>query len=212
MRSMIVVDVETTGTDPSLHSIVSIGAVEFEHPERQFYRECRLFDGAQTEADALAVNGFTLPQITDAAKPTLEQAIGEFIAWCKAAGERTLAGHNTSFDRDFLQSSAERYNLAWRFGNRVLDIHTMAWAHMVRRGIEPPTRGGRSAISFDTALQYVGMPEEPRPHHGLTGAKLEAEVFSRLLHGRPLLSEFERYPLPAHVSLSTPVTGQQPLF
>src|SRR4030065_69381 len=116
---MIVVDVETTGTDPELHSIVSIGALEFEHPERTFYQECRIFEGAQVEAAALAVNGFKLEQITDPTKPTLEQAVGAFISWCRGAQERTLAGHNTSFDRDFLQASADRDNLAWHFGHRV---------------------------------------------------------------------------------------------
>jgi DNA polymerase III epsilon subunit-like protein len=212
MRLMIVVDVETSGTDPKRHSIVSIGAIEFEHPERTFYRECCVFDGAEIEAEALAVNGFTAAQVADPSKPPLEKIIGEFIAWCKDADERTLGGHNTSFDRDFLQAATDRYYLAWRFGNRVLDLHTLTWSHMVRRGDSPPTRGGRSAISFDVTLEYVGMPAEPKPHNGLTGARMEAEAFSRLLHGKPLLQEFERFPLPAHITTSTPITDQQTLF
>ena len=212
MGAMIVVDVETTGTDPARHSIVSIGAVEFERPDRTYYRECRLFDGAAVETAALAVNGFTLEHITDATKPTLESAIGEFIAWCRESEERTLGGHNTSFDRDFLQASADRYNLAWRFGNRVLDLHSFGWMHMRQRGLTPPGRGGRSGISFDTVAVYVGLPEEPEPHHGLTGAKMEAEAFCRLMHGKPLMDEYRSFPLPAHVSMSTPVSDQQALF
>jgi len=141
---MIVVDVETSGTDSRLHSIVSIGAVDFEQPERQFYRECRIFDGAQVEAEALAVNGFSLEQVTDMHKQSLEQVMAEFIAWCKPVANRTLGGHNTSFDRDFLQASVARYNLAYRFGNRVLDLHSFCWMHMARCGQTPPTRGGRS--------------------------------------------------------------------
>lgn len=209
---MIVVDVETSGTDPQKHSIVSIGAVEFERSDRTFYRECRIFDGASVEADALAVNGFTHEQVTDAAKPTLEQTVAEFIAWCRGAGERTLAGHNTAFDRDFLQAAADRFNLAWRFGNRVLDLHSFAWMHMRQRGLTPPNRGGRSGLSFDDIAVYVGLPPEPEPHHGLTGAKMEAEACCRLLHGKPLSDEFRQYPLPAHVASSTPVTDQQALF
>jgi len=209
---MIVVDVETTGTDPRRHSIVSIGAVDFEQPDRTFYRECRMFEGAEVEAAALAVNGFTLSQITDVTKPSLEQAIGEFIAWCRGVAERTLGGHNTSFDRDFLQASADRYNLAWRFGNRVLDLHSFTWMHMTRRGDTPPTRGGRSGISFDDVAVYTGLPEEPEPHNGLVGAKMEAESFSRLTKGKVLLPEFAQFPLPAHIMLSTPASDQQALF
>ena len=38
---MIVLDIETTGTDPRFHSIASIGAVDFDEPERgEFYEEC----------------------------------------------------------------------------------------------------------------------------------------------------------------------------
>lgn len=209
---MIVVDVETTGTDAARHAIVSIGAVDFEHPERTFYRECRIFEGAQVEAEALAVNGFTLDQITDISKPTLEQAMGEFIAWCRTIDERTLGGHNTSFDRDFLQASADRYNLAWRFGNRVLDLHSFAWMHMTRRGDTPPTRGGRSGLSCDAILVYTGLPEEPQPHNGLVGATMEAEAFSRLTRGTSLVREYSQYPLPAHIMLSTPASDQQALF
>src|SRR5512143_1527102 len=101
MGAMIVVDVETSGINPQWHCIVSIGAVDFEHPDRMFYRECRIPEGTAVEAGALAVNGFTLEQLTDDAKPTLEATVGEFIAWCRGCDERTLAGHNTSFDRDF---------------------------------------------------------------------------------------------------------------
>jgi DNA polymerase III epsilon subunit-like protein len=209
---MIVVDVETTGTDPRRHSILAIGAVDFGKPDRTFYRECRMFEGSQVEAEALAVNGFTMTQVTDERKPTLEQTVGEFIAWCKNTEERTLAGHNTSFDRDFLQASADRYNLAWRFGNRVLDLHSFGWMHIVGRGQTPPMRGGRSGLSCDAILVYAGLPEEPEPHNGLVGAKMEAEAFSRLMHGRGLFSEYASHPLPAHVSMSTPVTDQQSLF
>jgi len=42
---MVVVDVETSGLDPQKYAMLSIGAVDFENPERQFYAECRAFDG-----------------------------------------------------------------------------------------------------------------------------------------------------------------------
>ena len=41
---MLIVDVEASGTEYHKHSIVSIGAVDFERPERQFYGECKIWE------------------------------------------------------------------------------------------------------------------------------------------------------------------------
>lgn len=192
---MIIVDVETTGTHPDRHAIISIGAVDFTSPQRQFYRECRIWQGAHVQDEALAVNGATIQEITDPTRLAPEDALGQFIAWCKETDDRTLAGHNTSFDRDFLQAAADRHNLAWHFGHRVIDLHSCGWMHMVQSGTKVPMRGGRSGLSCDAVLVYTGLPEEPKPHNGLMGAKMEAEAFSRLLHKKNLLEEFQQYPL-----------------
>ena len=52
---MIVVDLETTGVDPRKHSILSIGAVDFNNQENYFYGECRIREGALIDNYALAV-------------------------------------------------------------------------------------------------------------------------------------------------------------
>jgi hypothetical protein len=59
---MIVCDCEFSGTDPILHSLVSIGAVDFLDPSRQFYAECRIWEGAHVMDEALEVNGFPIRQ------------------------------------------------------------------------------------------------------------------------------------------------------
>lgn len=193
---MIVVDVETTGVDDRIHSIVSIGAVDFADQERRFYGECRMWEGAQVEAEALRVNGFTMEQVIDPTKQTLEQLVGAFFAWAKISSDRTLMGHNTFFDHGFLKVSAERYRMPWEFGHRIIDLHSVAWAHMVSHGVEIPVKYGLSSLRNDFLLQYVGLPAEPKPHNGLVGALMEAEAFSRLVHGKQLLPEYNEYPVP----------------
>lgn len=209
---MLVVDVETTGTDPAEHSIVSIGAVDLLQPERQFYRACRMWDGARVQEEALAVNGFTPEQICHPALPSLEEAVAQFIAFCRETKNRTLAGHNTSFDRDFLQSSAWRYNLNWHFGNRVLDLHSFGWMHMNQHDTPPPMRNGRSGLSCDAIFSYCGLPTEPMPHNALTGAQMEAEAFARLMWGRGLLDLFKVHALPEHVRATHVADPQATLF
>ena len=55
---MIVVDIETTGTNPQKHSIVSIGAINLEASAERFYIECRIWVGAHIDPAALVVNVF----------------------------------------------------------------------------------------------------------------------------------------------------------
>lgn len=188
-----------TGLEPTLHSILSVGAVDLEHPERQLYEECRAWDGAKIEDEALAVNGFTREQAADQAKQTEGELVQKFIAFAGGMRDTTIAGQNVFTDLYFLQAAAKRAgHTAWPFAHRIIDIHSLAYEHMIKRGLTPPfdELKRHSALNLDAALQYCGIPEEPKPHNALTGAKCNAEVISRLLYDKKLLPEFEQYKIP----------------
>lgn len=194
---MIVVDVESSGTEAHKHSIVSVGALDFSNPTNRFYEECRVWDGAHIMDEALEVNGFTKEQITDKNKQSEADLIHAFMHWSESVEERTLAGQNVSFDRDFLKYAAERAgHTDWPFAYRTIDTHTLAYMHMVNHGIQPPVAHRRSALDLDAVLNYVGIPAEPTPHNALTGALSHAEVVARLLYGKKLLPEFTQFEIP----------------
>ena len=194
---MLVVDVEASGTEAHKHSIVSVGALDFANPTNRFYEECRVWDGAHIMAEALAVNGFTKEQITDPKKQSEADLVHAFMHWSKDLPEKTLAGQNVSFDRDFLKYASERAgHTEWPFAYRTIDTHTLCYMHMVNRGMQPPIMKNRSALDLDAVLNYCGIPEEPHPHNALTGALSHAEVISRLLYGRKLLPEFTQFEIP----------------
>lgn len=195
---MIIVDVEASGTEYHTHSIVSIGAVDFDNPANRFYQECRIWDGAHIMDGALEVNGFTQAQITSEAKITEAEAVTRFIEWTYSMSDRTLVGQNVSFDRDFLKAAAQRAKLPWNLPYRTLDTHTMCWMHMIKRGFEVPIdpQHKRSLLDLDAILNYCGIASEPEPHNALTGALCHAEVASRLLYGKKLLPEFHEQEIP----------------
>ncbi len=195
---MIVIDIEASGTEYAVHSIVSLGAIDMSNPERQFYAECRVWEGAHIMEEALAVNGFTEAQITDRAKMSEAELVLQFMEWTQMSSDRTLVGQNVSFDRDMLKAAVIRAGENWTLPYRTLDTHTMCYMHMVKAGITPPfdAEHKRTALNLDAVLNYCGIPEEPDPHNALTGAKCHAEVASRLLYNRPLLPEFAAYTLP----------------
>lgn len=193
---MIVVDVEASGVEYHKHSIVSLGALDFDNPSHRMYVECRIWEGAHIMEDALKVNGFTEAQITDVSKEREGELIAEFLEWITPVNDRTLAGQNVSFDRDFLRAAAEREHLNWPLAYRTIDTHTLAYMHMIQRGLTIPLNHNRSALDLDAILNYVGIPNEPEPHNAMTGALSHAEVISRLLYGKKLLPEFDRFDIP----------------
>jgi DNA polymerase III epsilon subunit-like protein len=192
---MIVVDIETTGSDPTRSSILSIGAVVFEEPMRQFSGECSAFDGAVVEPAALVVNGYTADAVFDPSKQMEGELVTRFLAWAADAPNQTLMAHNPHFDIGFLKAASRRAGQTYRLPVRTIDLHSVCFAHMRMRGVEPPTAHGRSTLSSDAVMAYCGIPEEPKPHIAINGAVWEAEAFSRLLDGRNLLEQFSSFPV-----------------
>jgi DNA polymerase III epsilon subunit-like protein len=193
---MIVIDIEASGTNYEKHSILSLGALDFNDPTNRLYLECRIWDGAHIDPEAIAVCGFTEEQARDSSKQTEAQLIAQFMTWADGIEDQTFAGQNVSFDRDFVRVACERAGYNYPFAHRTIDTHTLAYMHHVLHGKEIPIDKRHSALNLDAILNYVGIPAEPEPHNALTGALVHAEVISRLLYNKPLLPEFAAYPMP----------------
>jgi DNA polymerase III epsilon subunit-like protein len=195
---MISLDVESSGLDPRMCSIVSIGAVDTDDPTNQFYDECRIWEGADINDDALEVNGFTREELLDeGGKKTEAELIRDFVAWATDRPEnRTLLAQNVPFDLGFVQQACKRAGIESPFAHRALDLHTLCWMHMAMRGEEPPTSKHRTAINLTYVLNHCGLPEEPSPHNALTGALCHAEAFSRMAYNQKLLPDFSTFDIP----------------
>lgn len=195
---MIVIDIEASGTNYEKHSIVSLGALDFDNPEHRFYEECRIWEGAHVNDESLAITGYSIEQINDSNKKPEGEVVREFLEWSQHMGDRTLAGQNVSFDRDFLKAACLREGLSWDLAHRTIDTHSLCYMHMVKRGLVPSIdpEHRRSALNFDAVLNYCGIEDEPQPHNALTGALSHAEVISRLLYGKKLLPEFGQFEIP----------------
>ena len=195
---MLIVDIEASGTNYQKHSLVSVGALDFDNPENRFYEECQIWEGAHVMDGALEVNGYTQEEITDTNKQTESQLVEKFLEWSKGIADRTLTGQNISFDRDFLRAGAQRAKLNWNFAYRTIDTHSLCWMHIIKRGNKSPvdTEHKRSNLDLNAVLEYCGVPREPDPHNALTGALCHAEVTSRLLYDKKLLPEFDKFEIP----------------
>jgi len=217
---MIVLDVETTGVDRQKCAMVSIGAVDFENPSRLFYAEVRvpevwepvpkpepipgivqkyksphLYSGpVEITKEAMKINGFTIKQIRSPQLPLLQDVLEHFIEWVQPIKDRTIAGENPMFDIEFMMNAMTRCGLRFHTGYRSVDLHSTSY--VIRRGLGQriPLRGDRSDINSNDTITWCGLSPEPRPHNALTGAKMEAECFHRILFGQGLFPEFLKRP------------------
>jgi DNA polymerase III epsilon subunit-like protein len=196
---MIVLDIETTGTDPHRHSIVEVGAIDFDRPGNYFNERCSIWEGAEIDFKALEINGFTLDEIQDKTILTQQELISKFMMWIGPIEDKTIAGQNVDFDINFLNESAARCGLNFRLGKRKVDQHSIVYAHLLKRNISPPLKDGFSNLNSDFIMSYVGIPSEPKPHRAINGARFEAEALSRLIYGRAMFEEFFKYAIPDYL-------------
>jgi DNA polymerase III epsilon subunit-like protein len=196
---MIVLDVETTGPDPRLHSIVEVGAIDFDNPGNFFNARCQIWEGAEIDLKALKINGLTLNDIQDNTLFTQIDLISGFINWIENIEDKTIAGQNVDFDIDFLNESSARCGLDFNLGKRKVDQHSIVYAHFLKRKIKPPLKDGFSDLNSDFIMNYVGLPPEPKPHRAINGARFEAEALSRLISGRVMFEEFYNHAIPGYL-------------
>ncbi len=178
---MIVVDLETSGLDEKKHSILSIGAVEFNNPDNIFYGECRMRDDADVDPAALAVNGFTLDYIADRGK-SCQELVSDFREWAIKIEDRTLAGMVPSFDMNFLRSHFELYSLDWIFGYRYIDLHSAFYVYLAATNKEIPLKDGILMGSLDFILAHLDIKKRTSQiHNALEDARLAREAFHTII-------------------------------
>lgn len=192
---MVVIDIETTGLNPFENSIIEIGAIDFYNPKNQFSQRCRIRENSVINKKALEVNGYTLSELYDKNLQSEKQLLLNFISWIEKIEFRTLAGQNVNFDLSFLNATKDREQIIFEWGRRIVDIHSVAYTHMVSRGINPPLNDGNSKLGGDFIMKYVGIPPEPRPHSGINGALYETEALGRLIFGKGVFDRFKEYKL-----------------
>jgi len=163
---MIVVDVETGGLDPIRNSLLSIGAVEYEDPTNEFYVELEPLAGTEIHPKVLSINDYS---------PNTWKNTNHFVGmnlfyeWIKQIPDKTLAGHNPAFDRDFCNANFEHAKLGRVFDFHTVDLHTLAYQKF-----------GKS-LSANRIYDKLQMRREPDPHNALNGAKWECEAIRELM-------------------------------
>lgn len=163
---LVVVDLETTGTDPVREAITEIGAVRVRGGE--VLGEFRTFVDPQRPIPAAiaALTGITDAQVRGA--PTIDTALPMFLDFARGAA---LVAHNARFDIGFLRAQAARIDEPWP-APTVIDTLALA-----RRAF------GRDEVHnhrLATLAAHVGAAVAP-DHRALSDARATVDVLHAII-------------------------------
>ncbi len=185
-ETLISIDVETAGPNPSTYSMTAVGACLVDDPAVGFYMELAPVNDKMT-TEALSISGLTLEHLKEAGRDPAE-AMLEFESWIASsvpeASDPVFVGFNAAFDWMFVCDYFERFLGRNPFGHSAIDIKSyylgkagVSWAETSLRFLSPRYLDGRelshnalgdardqaalfSAISKDAALRQ--SPTEKR--------------------------------------------------
>lgn len=177
-RNLVVVDVETTGTNPFRHQVIAIACVPFmkDIPPLEIYvkhEQLRWSEYARKQFDRYTFKWTTNSISAVEACDRFEQYLSVHYP-----GENvTLIGHNIGFDIAFLRKLAfdgGRDEIAG-VSHRAVDTHTMLYV-LYEQGRLPS-----SALTSDGAFKHfgIGMPESER--HTALGDALATKTLATKL-------------------------------
>lgn len=164
-----VVDLETTGLDPSEHEIVSFAVVPVEGGRilagDSLYRVVR--PARPPTADSIRVHGIRPADLEHA--PPMEAVADELLG---ALSGRLLVAHAAFVEHSFLEPVLRARGL--RIRGQIVDTQLLA-----RAWIRELTGERLPRISLDALARRLGLPVE-RQHHALGDALTTAQAFLAL--------------------------------
>ncbi|MDL9937370.1 DEDD exonuclease domain-containing protein [Gordonia sp. ABSL1-1] len=164
--TLVVVDLETTGSNHHDDRITEIGAVKIRGGEVVGEFATLVDPGRAIPPQIVTLTGITEMMVS--AAPPIEQVLPAFIEFARGS---ILVAHNARFDMGFLRQNAMRLDLGWPF---TLSLCTVTMARRILSRDEAPTvRLSALADLFDVSVRPT--------HRALDDARATVEVFHHLL-------------------------------
>lgn len=115
LDSYTVIDLETTGLDPTYDSIIEVSAMRVESGRESDYFQSLVNPGCKIDEFITALTGITGEMLSVA--PTIESVLPNYLDFL---GSSVIVGHNANFDINFLYDNALRI-LKKPFDNDFID-------------------------------------------------------------------------------------------
>ncbi|WP_422117367.1 DEDD exonuclease domain-containing protein [Brachybacterium sp. UNK5269] len=164
--TLVVVDLETTGTDPRADAITEIGAVKVRGGE--VLGEFRTFVDPERPIPAYIASLTGITDASVAGAPSIRAALPMFLDF---VGDAALVAHNARFDLSFLSAQAAACEIGW---TRPPVLDTLALARTVFRRDEVRDH------KLSTLAAHVGASVSP-DHRALSDARATVDVLHAII-------------------------------
>ena len=105
---LAVVDVETTGLDPTKDRVIEIAVIQMRGGEVEGTWSSLVNPGIEIPPEVVNITGITQDDLKDA--PSFDKIASDLLAHLDG---RAFVAYNLSFDRGFIQTELERLNQSW---------------------------------------------------------------------------------------------------
>ena len=183
-KHLLIIDVETTGTNPDTSSIIQLGAVVFSkegYLEPYTFNEYILPYKPEWTEEAEKVHKITYGQITEKGNPLIE-VLERFEQWASnyMLGELKqkfwLAQWSAGFDVSMLKKAYESLGVNYPFHYRAFDIASIVRIELARRG-----RLHQKCGEDKCALALSIKVDETKLHDALYDAQLSGKMLEEII-------------------------------
>jgi len=165
-------DIETTGLNPMVHEIIEIGCVILNPQTGETINEFEVKIAPLRISDAhpkaLEVNGYRQEDWRYAV--SLQDGLQQYADTIRGS---VFCAQNATFDWSFLSNAFGREYINLDIDYHRLDLVSLSYAKLRDKGV--------MKYNLNSLAEFFNIAPEPFPHRALTGARIAAQVYTRLM-------------------------------
>lgn len=190
--SFIVVDLETTGLQAALDSIIEIAAVKIVNGEVVGEWDTLINPGVFVPHESTQINGITSDMLLDS--PKFEEVAQEFLDFM--GNDSVFVAHNVDFDFSFMNNNLKKYNFP------ALNLPCLCTFKLAKKVHPNLPKYGLGSLS-----EHFGI-DLPQAHRALHDARATATLLSKFL--RTLRDGGVKHPKDIPVIQNIPLSWKEP--
>lgn len=172
LRDILLIDLETSGTDPQRHGIVQLAAIRLDQVEliehSHYVSYVRMDDEDEFDPEAGSINKIDELAGRSQFTPSLSTVLGELQTFAHPS-EVILSAWNGAFDLGFLLRAYQRTGRPWLWDFHMLEIWSLAWLLF-------PDMTSPNLVKI---CERLDVPY--KPHEALSDVRMEAEILRKMV-------------------------------